>query len=109
MIKANIPLTILAIFFLFLAGCSGGSSYYYNPDKTLQETRTDWETCNEDLLRITFSGHVVEKEFILEHFEDQAHQCMIDKGYRLIEKDKIEGLQYESGKKGYIEYGIAGR
>ena len=91
-----------------LAGCSS-ESFYYNPDKTLQEARADWEKCNEDLLRITFDGRVAEKEFVLEHFEDKAHQCMVDKGYRLIEKDKLEGLQYESGKKGYIDYGVAGR
>ncbi|MBN1815766.1 MAG: hypothetical protein JW828_00305 [Sedimentisphaerales bacterium] len=84
-------------------------SYYYNPDKTLQEARADWNKCNEDLLRITFNGQVVEKEFVLEHFEDRAHQCMMGKGYRLIEKDTIEGIQYESDKKGYIKYGAAGR
>ena len=39
-----------------IAGCQQGETYFYHPDKTVEQAKVDCETCHEALLRATVGG-----------------------------------------------------
>lgn len=106
--KAYLVLMILPAF--LLTGCSDVSTYYYHPQKTLEQAQADWLKCHDGLIRTTFKGTVIRKNFAIEYFEDEGARCMTDFGYiEVDEPDLHADVRKKQAAIGNIYYSVAGK
>jgi len=104
-------LRICAILLLpAIAGCMESQTYFYHPDKTLEQAKADCETCHEALIRATSGGTVADNDAYFESLNRAGDKCMQDKGYSMLSKGKLpEGARTTPIYPRLLNHSVAGK
>lgn len=84
----NLPVLMIVI---TLQGCAS-SKVWYQADKSFEQTRRDLAACRADAARLTNPFAMVNLAFALAddaNKKDYIENCMIAKGYFLVEKNSV--------------------
>ncbi len=73
-----------------IAGCQHGNTYFYHPDKTIEQAKVDCETCHEPLIRATVGGTITPSTSdYIESLDLAGDECMKRLGYSILPGSKL--------------------
>jgi hypothetical protein len=93
-----------------VAGCQQADTYFYRPDKTIEQAKVDCENCHEALLRLSNSGSSIPDSDQVKDLDLAGDKCMQQAGYTILPKDQLpQGSSTLWIHRNLFNHGVAGK